>query len=82
MVCGVGWCGLEVCGAGAGKISQTPAGAGLNFAGAHIKFQPAQDSTRHSKLLLCRLHLRFHVFSHYQRFITIGEDQTKDRFKT
>jgi len=24
--------GLEVCGAGAGKISQTPAGLGLNFA--------------------------------------------------
>ena len=45
-----GGCGLEVCGAGAGKISQTPAGAGrFKFcgcgAGADTKFQPAQDSS-------------------------------------
>jgi len=45
--------GLEVCGAGAGKIDQTPAGAergGFKFSGcgtgADTKFQPAQDSGR------------------------------------
>jgi len=44
MVCGAG-AGLKC--AGAGKISQTPAGASLNFAGAGTKFQPAQDSNAH-----------------------------------
>jgi len=39
-----------VCGVGAGKISQTPAGAGrggfkLCGTGADTKFQPAQDSS-------------------------------------
>jgi len=44
---GVGWdglqggCRLEVCGVGAGKISQIPAGR----EGADKKFQPAQDSS-------------------------------------
>ena len=46
-----GGCGLEVCGEGAGKLFQTPAGAGrrgFEFdgcgAGEDKKFQPAQDS--------------------------------------
>ena len=39
---GWGRCGLEVCRAGAGKISQTLAGAG-----ADTKFQPMQDSSCH-----------------------------------
>jgi len=44
-----------VCGAGAGKISQTPAGVGSNFAGAdtistraglyHISFNPRRTTT-------------------------------------
>ena len=50
--CRAGWALVGmVCGAGAGKISQTPAGAeqgGFKFcgygAGADTKFQPVQDS--------------------------------------
>ena len=55
------WCVLEVYGAGAVKISQTPAGADK-------KFQPAQDSvverqqhqTNQAMLILCQL--RKHLF--------------------
>ena len=55
------WCVLEVYGAGAGKISQTPAGADK-------KYQPAQESvverqqhqTNQVMLILCRP--RKHLF--------------------
>ena len=53
-------CGLEVCGcgAGAGKISQTPAGAGRDEfkfrecgAGTDKMFQPAQDCFLHNLVM-------------------------------